>query len=557
MQSSLFEEMQNAEEYGAFLTARYADLSGDPVEAATFYRRSYERSPNDPSVLELATLASLVAAETDKGVELATKADPQVAAASPTSQFVIAIEDIAQGRNAKALARLRNGDIGAVNQDVQGFLVAWLTAEKDVDGALAQVEQQYTRRALAGELSSLKALILMNAGRDKEALVAFDQASRLPVGAPGYLVSLRARLMAANGDAAGARKLVALNVDEEEGATSESEYILALLDSGKPVERPRLSMRQGAGLAVYLATAGRVARFNADLAIMRYGLALRLDPDLAPARLAMADSLNERGREQDGIAVLAAIPANSPWNAEALIQKAWLLNGIDKPAEALAAADAALAVSRRREILIGAADLYRINKNNARAEALYSELIKADAASNNHDWRTLFMRANVREAAGNWKDAETDLQSALAIEPDRAEVQNFLGYNWVSRGQKVEEGLALIRKAVAARPDQGYILDSLGWANFVIGKYDDAVVNLERAAELAPSDSEIVEHLGDAYWRAGRTNDAAFEWRRSLELKPAAEREAGLKAKIAGGLPALPANLAAAGGKAPVDKSPQ
>ncbi len=557
MQSSLFEEMQNAEEYGAFLTARYADMSGDPVEAAAFYRRSYERTPNDPSALELATLASLVAAQTDKGVDLATKADPQVAAGSPTAQFVIAIDDIAEGRNAKALQRLRNGDIGAVNQDVQGFLVAWLTAEKDVDGALAQVEQQYTRRALAGELSSLKALILMNAGRDKEALTAFDQASRLPVGAPGYLVSLRARLMAANGDTAGARKLIAMNMEEEEGATSESEYVLALLDSGKPVERPKLSMRQGAGLAVYLATAGRVARFNADLAIMRYGLALRLDPDLAPARLAMADCLEERGRDQDGVAILSGIPASSPWNAEARIKEAWLLNSLDKPAEALAAADAALAISRRREILVGAADLYRINKNNARAEALYSELIKAEAATNSHDWRTLFMRATVREAAGNWKDAEADLQAALAIEPDRAEVQNFLGYGWVSRGLKVEEGLALIRKAVAARPDQGYMLDSLGWANFTLGKYDEAVISLEEAAELSPSDSEIVEHLGDAYWRAGRTNDAAFEWRRALELKPAAEREAGLKTKISRGLPALPANLAAAGGKAPVDKSPQ
>ena len=82
MQSSLFEEMQNAEEYGAFLTARYADMSGDAIEAASYYRRSYERSPNDPSALELATLATLVAAETDEGVELATKADHAAMAAS-------------------------------------------------------------------------------------------------------------------------------------------------------------------------------------------------------------------------------------------------------------------------------------------------------------------------------------------------------------------------------------------------------------------------------------------------------------------------------------------
>src|SRR5262249_50372984 len=152
-------------------------------------------------------------------------------------------------------------------------------------------------------------------------------------------------------------------------------------------------------------------------------------------------------------------PSISPWNAEARIKEAWLYDGLDRPAEALAAADAALAISRRREILVGAADLYRINKNKPRAEALYSEIIKADAASNNPDWRVLFMRGTVREAGGDWKNAEADLVAALAIEPDRPEIQNFLGYNWVNRGQKVQEGMALIRKAVAARPDQGYIVD--------------------------------------------------------------------------------------------------
>ena len=558
MEGSLFEEMQTAEEYASFITARYADMSGDPAEAASFYRRAYDRAQEDPSALELATLATLVAGEAEAGVDLATDADPQVAAGSPTAQFAIAIEDIVQGRNARALQRLKNGNIGLVNQDVQGFLVSWLTAEKDPDAGLAQVEAQYPRRALAGELSSLKALILMNAGRDAEALTAFDQASRLPVGAPGYLVSLRARLMAANGDVAGARKLVEVFAEEEEGATSETDYVLALLDSGKPIERPKLTVRQGAAVAVYLSTAGRVARFNADLAIMRYSLALRLDADLAPARLALADSLNERGRAENAIAQTKLIASGSPWYAEARIKEAWLYNSLDRPAEALAAADAALAASRRAEILSGAADLYRINENNPRAEALYTEILKADLAANKPDWRTLFMRATVRDAAGDWPGAEADLLAAIAIEPDRAEIQNFLGYGWVNRGVKISEGMALIRKAVAARPDQGYMLDSLGWAHFTIGEYGEAVETLERAAELAPSDAEIVDHLGDAYWRSGRPTDAMYEWRRALQLKPDAKREAALHVKVDRGLPALPAaSLAAAQSAKPADKSPQ
>ena len=115
------------------------------------------------------------------------------------------------------------------------------------------------------------------------------------------------------------------------------------------------------------------------------------------------------------------------------------------------------------------------------------------------------------------------------VEPDRPEVQNFLGYGWVNRGEKVNEGMDLIRKAVAARPDQGYIVDSLGWAHFALGEYREAVETLERAAELSPSDPEIVDHLGDAYWRTGRETEAAFEWRRALELDPDVERETALR----------------------------
>ncbi len=555
MDASLFEEMQNAEEYADFLTARYADMAGDPAEAATFYRRSFDRSPGDPSALELATLSTLVAAETDVGIDLVTGADPQVAAASPTAQFVLAVEDIANSKAPRALVRLKTADIGNINQDVKGFLIAWLTAASDTNAGVVALDQLYdqqsARRMLAGEQVAMKGLIFLAAGRDVEALHAFDQAARLPLGAPDYLASIRARLMAATGDGAGARKLIETLV-EETGATSGTEQVLALIESGKPIPRPQISLRQGAAIAVYLATAGRVARFNSDLAIMRYSLALRLDPGLGPARLAIVDALNERDRPEDALAQLRGISQNSPLSADARLKEAWLLNNLDRPAEALAAADQALAGSRRRDVLVGVGDLYRINGNNLRAEALYSEVIEGDMAANAHDWRVLFTRASVREAAGNWKDAETDLTAALVLEPDRPELQNFLGYAWVNRGIRVQEGMALIRKAVAARPDQGYIVDSLGWAQFSLGEYEEAVETLERAAELSPSDAEIVDHLGDAYWRTGRAIDAAYEWRRALQLDPDPAREAALHTKLDKGLPPLPAaSLAAAGHAAP------
>lgn len=534
----MFEEISNAEEYSDFLAARYAGMAGEPAEAANFYRRAFDRQPEDPSILERAELATLIAGEADEAVFLATGADPQVAAQSPTAQLALVVGEIATNKHRRALARLRATSMGAVNLDAANFLTAWLVGVDDPDAGLAYMSQLPPRRLLAGEQLAMQGLIQLNAGRDDAALASFEQAARLPMAAPSYLLSLRARLLAAKGDAAGARKLIEMQIADT-GATAETDYVLSLMTSGQAVERPKLSIRQGAAVAVYLASSGGVARSSSEIAAMRHSIAVYLDPSFAPARMMLADAFSEQDRTEDAIAALHGVPANSPWGADARIEEAWLLDKIDKPAEALTTADQAMALSRRRDILVGGADLYRVNRNDKQAASLYDEVIAGDIAAGRSDWRVLFARASARNGLGDWKGAEADLVAALALEPDRPEVQNFLGYGWVNRGEKVKEGMELIQKAVDARPDQGYIVDSLGWAHYSIGEYDQAVEALERAAELAPSDPEIIDHLGDAYWRKGRETEAAFEWRRALQLKPDAVREAALHTKLDKGLPPI------------------
>ena len=97
---------------------------------------------------------------------------------------------------------------------------------------------------------------------------------------------------------------------------------------------------------------------------------------------------------------------------------------------------------------------------------------------------------------------------------------NYLGYSWIDQGINLDEGMHMIRRAVEQRPDDGYIVDSLGWAYFRIGNYDEAVKQLERAVELKPEDPTINDHLGDAYWRVGRTLEAHFQWAHARDLKP-------------------------------------
>ena len=111
-------------------------------------------------------------------------------------------------------------------------------------------------------------------------------------------------------------------------------------------------------------------------------------------------------------------------------------------------------------------------------------------------------------ARKNWPPAEADFKKALELFPDQPLVLNYLGYSWVDKNINLDEAFKMLRRAVELRPQDGYIVDSLGWAHYRLGRYDEAVKELERAIELKPSDPVINDHLGDAYWRVGRKLEA-------------------------------------------------
>ena len=125
------------------------------------------------------------------------------------------------------------------------------------------------------------------------------------------------------------------------------------------------------------------------------------------------------------------------------------------------------------------------------------------------------------------------MKKALELQPDQPHVLNYLGYSWIDQGINLDDGMKMIKRAVDQRPDDGYIVDSLGWAYFRIGNYEEAVKNLERAIDLKPEDPTINDHLGDAYWRVGRTLEAKFQWAHARDLKPEPEELPKIEAKIA------------------------
>ena len=182
--------------------------------------------------------------------------------------------------------------------------------------------------------------------------------------------------------------------------------------------------------------------------------------------------------------------------------------------------------------------IMRGHKRFADAIDYYTRAIALIDKPESKHWSYYYSRGTSYERLKKWPLAEADLQRALQLSADQALVLNYLGYSWIDQNRNLKQGLALIEKAVKQKPDDGYIVDSLGWAYYRMGNFKEAAKHLERAVELRPDDPVLNDHLGDAFWRVGREREARFQWDQALTLKPEPEDAEKIKKKLQKGLPA-------------------
>ncbi len=185
-------------------------------------------------------------------------------------------------------------------------------------------------------------------------------------------------------------------------------------------------------------------------------------------------------------------------------------------------------------------DLQRTDEKYADAAASYTKALQLSGGEKPGDWRFYYVRGIAYERNKQWPKAEADFKRALELNPDQPQVLNYLGYSWVDQGINLLPALDMIQKAVAASPNDGYIIDSLGWAFTGSAASRKPSSSSSRRCILRSTDPEINDHLGDAYWRAGRKLEARFQWNIAASVdKEGAVKERVAK-KLAGGLDAVP-----------------
>jgi tetratricopeptide (TPR) repeat protein len=301
------------------------------------------------------------------------------------------------------------------------------------------------------------------------------------------------------------------------------------------VETPQ----SGAAEALYGIGATLTRRGGEDLALVYLQLALYLAPNHSLALLSLADLYESVKKPQMAIKIYERVPANSPLKRNAQIQLATNLDAADRSDEAIKILKTVTTEDPKDlEAIMALGNIERGRKKFADCAQTYS--LGIDVLPPNNDKANsvyYYYRGICEERSKQWSKAEADMRKALELQPEQPHVLNYLGYSWIDQGINLDEGMKMIKRAVEQRPDDGYIVDSLGWAYYRIGNYEDAVKNLERAIDLKPEDPTINDHLGDAYWRIGRTLEAKFQWAHARDLKPEPEELPKIDAKLENGLP--------------------
>ncbi|WP_068085528.1 tetratricopeptide repeat protein [Polycladidibacter stylochi] len=521
---------------GYYLAARTALIEQDFKNAGRYFSKALALDPDNFYLQDRAFTMYLADGQIDKCLELGKKlleSDPEHFLAG----FVQAVHDVHARQYNAVIGMEDEVSTNPLARMTFALLKAWAYAGNGNVDAGVKVLQELKGPTWFELFTDYNiALMLEHAGESEKALPHYAKAYEAD---PGALRSMSAyvKALAANGQQKKSLEIL----DKFEKHVPDHPSIISLrahIVSGA-MQKPMVgSIDAGVSEALY-GLGAAISRDGEELSAAFLQLSVYLEPHFDEANIALAALYEQMGNYERSIDYLSKVSPSSPMKRDAEIQEALHLNVIDELEKSKSKLEALIKEKPDDvEAYTSLGNVLRSHSKFAEAEAAYSEGLKLVAEQKEQNWVLLYFRGITRERQDKWDLAENDFRNALEIQPDQPMVLNYLGYSLVDRGMRFDEALKMIKKAVRLRPTDGYIVDSLGWVYYRLGRYDEAVKELERAVALRPHDPLINEHLGDAYWKLGRRLDAGFKWNHARDLDPEPEDLKRILGKIKNGLSA-------------------
>jgi len=509
--------------FGTYLAGRFAVSQSDLDRAAGDLLKTYAAAPDDSELLQQAFLASLMDGRPD-AIRLAQKLPD-----NPAAQLLLGTDAAVAGNFDSAEARFAALPHQGLPQLLQPILVAWSQqGGGHTDAAISTLVPFIEGQRFRGVYALHAALIADAGGKTADAARLYRIAQTEYGGLTMRLGVILASWQTRQGHGAEALKTLAAMTE------GNAELTAALPALSAHMSQPPVASATDGIAEAYLALAAALREQNAnDYAMLLLQLALDARPNFTAARLLMAEVLQTARHPANALHVLAAVPDDDPLAPVVQLRRATLLEEAGNSEDAMHLLEqVAHAYPDRPEALSRMGDLLRSKSRFTEAVAAYDRAIARIPHPDRTDWPLYYDRGVALERAKQWPKAEADFLTALQLSPDQPFVLNYLGYSWTEQGHNLPRARQMIERALEQRPNDGSIIDSLGWLMLRQGQIAEAVRQLEHAVELQPEDATINGHLGDAYWAAGRKREAQFQWRRALTLNPEPDEVSGLEAKL-------------------------
>lgn len=520
---------------GPYLAGRLASQQADYATAADYFNRALIADPTNPALLEDAIISQIGLGAIDRAVKLTGLLD----------------------------------ELGAKSQIADLVVLADLAQQADYQAALAALDNGRSAGPLVDEL--YRAWAKLGLGQMSEATEAFDAVSARG-GLKAFGLYHKALALASVGDFEGADRILSGEADGPLRATrrgiiahvqilsqlERNEAAIELIDKtvnpgvdplfaqlrsdlvdGKVLPFSAVTNAKDGMAEVFFTVSSALSGESNDLNTLAYArMSQYLRPDQADTLLLCAAILEAQSQHDLAVQSFDQIPQSDPAFVNAELGRADTLIAADRFDDAIDVLKKLAEMEpARSDVWTALGDALRRQERYGEATAAYDQAIANFSDSQNVLWPVYYTRGITNEREKNWPEAEADFRKALELSPDQPQVLNYLGYSYLEMNINLDEALSMIERAVAARPDSGAIVDSLGWGLYRLGRYEEAVIQMEQAVELLPIDPVINDHLGDVYWAVGRKREAEFQWRRALSFEPETEEEANrIRRKLEVGL---------------------
>lgn len=501
---------------GSYLAGRQAIYESDYRAAEEYYSKALIFDPGNTKLKESVLLARVALGDVERALPIAEDMEANEQP-NQAARMVVSAKLVSDGKFDELLARdPENQGVGPL---VDGLMTAWAHLGKgEMTKAMAQFDAVAQQDGLREFALYHKALALASVGdfEGAEAIFAADDS----------IVARFSRRAAL----ARVEVLSQLNRNEEAlqflenvfaaGSDPSIESYVDTLSAGGTLPFTHVgSATEGVAEVFFSVGAALNTEAAHDYVLLYARIATYLRPDHIDAILLSAELLEQLSQYDLAAEAYRQVPTDSSDFHAAELGRAEILAQSGKPDAAIEVLEnLAARQPNLPSVHVALADLQRRQENYAAAVTSYDRAIELNETGSGGNWFLHYARGICHERLKAWDKAEADFRRALELNPDQPQVLNYLGYSLVERQEKLDEALDMIERAVAIQPDSGYIVDSLGWVLFRLGRYDEAVEHLERAVELMAVDPVVNDHLGDVYWAVGRTREADFQWRRALSF---------------------------------------